>query len=73
MEGKTVRHKLLSENRKDECGNMVIHIECSWLTMATSSSPIEGWDLFPSPWTYVGHSDLEPTECAEMVLCDFRG
>ena len=59
-----------SESRKDEGGNKGYSYGMWLINNGHSSSPIEGWGLFTSPWTSVGHSDLEPTECTEVVLCE---
>lgn len=61
---------LFSESRKDEGGNKSYSHGMWLINNGHNSSPIEGWGLFPSPWTCVGHSDLEPTECTEVVLCE---
>ena len=61
---------LFSESRKDEGGNKGYSYGMWLINNGHNSSPIEGWGLFPFPWTSVGHSDLEPTECTEVVLCE---
>ena len=61
---------LFSEFRKDEGGNKGYSYGMWLINNGHSSSPIDGWGLFPFPWTSVGLSDLEPTECTEVVLCE---